>query len=131
MSNSGDKWCRHRTPFGDEYKTCKAGVNFHQFEPCDYKMHPCLGENMAARARCDKYDGYTAEELASKEAAQRARWERNGKIRAKIIEKCGEQRGSGTLECPCCEGGTVSYSRASNGHVHAKCSTAGCASWME
>jgi hypothetical protein len=40
--------------------------------------------------------------------------------------------GSGTLLCPVCGVGTLSYSRAAyNGHVHANCETDGCVRWME
>lgn len=40
--------------------------------------------------------------------------------------------GSGVIPCPICKSGKVNYSRAAyNGHVHARCSTAGCVAWME
>ena len=40
---------------------------------------------------------------------------------------------SGTIPCPVCGTGTVSYSRAGlyNGHITAKCDTFGCVSWIE
>ena len=40
--------------------------------------------------------------------------------------------GGGEIVCPVCESGALRYSRASyNGHVHARCSHAGCVAWME
>lgn len=40
--------------------------------------------------------------------------------------------GSGKMLCPICNKGELYYSRASyNGHVHARCSTENCVSWME
>lgn len=45
--------------------------------------------------------------------------------------KCGNG-GAGSLPCPVCKTGTIRYSVASvNGHMMARCSTAGCVSWME
>ncbi len=41
--------------------------------------------------------------------------------------------GSQTIDCPACGNSkTLSMSIAAyNGHVHARCATAGCVSWME
>lgn len=55
-----------------------------------------------------------------------------GKARKAIIEHCQDRcRCSGVLSCPVCEKGNLHYSRASNGHVHARCETPGCVCWME
>jgi hypothetical protein len=58
---------------------------------------------------------------------------RVGVARAAIVEHTRGQRGvSGQMKCPCCEGGTLGFSVAGyNGHIHARCSTPGCANWME
>lgn len=124
---SRDKWCRHRTPFGSDHPVCKVGVDYHQYMG-DYKNMPCLGENADARARCPQYSGYTDEEIAAHETEMNARFERLGIIRKAIIET-GLR--SGVIDCPACKTGKVGFSKASNGHVHARCSTEGCASWME
>lgn len=51
------------------------------------------------------------------------------------IEERGQKKANvtGQVPCPICELGTVSYSRAGryNGHITAKCSTAGCVEWIE
>lgn len=40
--------------------------------------------------------------------------------------------GLGQLPCPACESGTLHYSVAtSNGHLWGKCTTEGCASWLQ
>lgn len=40
--------------------------------------------------------------------------------------------GDGVIDCPTMCGGKVKYSRSPyNGHVSARCSTAGCVAWME
>lgn len=76
---------------------------------------------------------------AEKEADERiASYERGVKARgaAKADAKArGFAKGSGgigEIACPCCDGGKLRYSVASyNGHMHGRCSTQGCVSWME
>lgn len=37
-----------------------------------------------------------------------------------------------SMPCPVCETGTLEYSISShNGHIHGRCTTDGCARWME
>jgi len=45
----------------------------------------------------------------------------------------GDPSAAGLIDCPVCGGReTLGYRRAgSNGHVHARCLTPGCVSWME
>lgn len=131
-----NSWCRHRTPFTDEHPVCKVGVDYHAFPTPWYGpngMMPCLGETPEARARCNQYSGYTAEEIAAAESELSARFARIGAIRKAIIaEHDASGSTGGDMPCPACKTGIVSWSRArSNGHVHARCSTDGCASWME
>ena len=128
--SSGDKWCKHRTAFTSEFKTCKVGVDFHAFKP----PMPCLGEDPAAAlARCAQFEAHTPEELAAREAERDARMKRFGVIRPAIVEnvkKTGIR--SGSIPCPACKTGNVRYSQSSyNDHIHATCSTPNCASWME
>lgn len=54
------------------------------------------------------------------------------KARTAITDKHGKERGyQGDMQCPCCNTGTLMYSCASNGHIHAKCDSGKCVSWME
>jgi hypothetical protein len=121
-----DPWCRHRTPFTKEFPTCKVGIDFHKFDKA--KM-PCLGE---APGVCPQFANWTPEELAAREARIEQHMRAIGVIRPAIV---AQVKATGiraaTIPCPACKTGTVHYSQASNGHVHARCSTAGCASWME
>lgn len=135
-----DDWCRHRTAFDDAIKVCKAGVNYHQFQkspdgtiiPGYGALMPCLGQSAEAKARCPQYSGWTAEEIAAREADMEARLGRIGTIRKAIVaETKSTLSRSGVMPCPACGTGKVSWSMASNGHVHARCSTPQCASWME
>jgi hypothetical protein len=130
-------WCKHRTPFTKDHKVCKVGVDFHPFEKGAYttkpSLMPCLGECAEAIARCPKFEAYTEEEKEAGEKAFRERLIRMGTIREAIVAQINKTSiRSGSLLCPCCKTGTVSYSQSScNGHIHAKCSTPLCASWME
>jgi len=131
--SSRNAWCRHRTPFDTkQYPVCKAGVDYHTFDQRHDRM-PCLGETPQAKAGCDQYSGYMAEEIAAAEAERTARFARMGTIREAIMAE-HETTGSngGQMPCPACKTGTVAWSRArSNGHVHARCTTPDCAAWME
>jgi hypothetical protein len=42
-----------------------------------------------------------------------------------------EQDRRGTVECPICKGKLHLSQSSYNGHVHGKCETSGCVSWME
>ena len=67
------------------------------------------------------------------EEAVKASFERMWAIRCAIVaehEKTGHE--AGILACPICGTGKVYWRRArSNGHIHARCTTPDCASWME
>jgi hypothetical protein len=52
--------------------------------------------------------------------------------RTAITDKHGKDRGyQGEIDCPCCGTGKLRYSCASNGHIHARCTTYKCTNWME
>jgi hypothetical protein len=55
------------------------------------------------------------------------------KARTAITDKHGLDRGyQGLMDCPICGTGKLHYSCAnSNGHIHAKCDSGNCVSWME
>lgn len=59
--------------------------------------------------------------------------ERYLRARKAITDKHGEGRGvGGEMPCPCCKDGILRYSIAAyNGHIWGKCSTTGCAQWIE
>lgn len=73
------------------------------------------------------------------EAEMNARLDNIGKAREAIVKACGGpwKKGakgcSGAINCPVCsKPDALAFSRSGyNGHIHARCSTEGCVSWME
>lgn len=133
-----DTWCRHRTAFDREkFPVCKDGVNYHEFRetlPGLTWLHsmPCLGESPEAIARCPKYSGYTDAEIEQRERDVEASMNRVGAALKAIREHTKGKRGlQGQISCPSCSK-TLHFSVAAyNGHVHAKCETQGCVSFMQ
>jgi len=83
-----------------------------------------------ATAPCPKLEYPTQEEIAREDEESAARFEKIVTARAAIMADVGES-GLGAIICPVCKCGTLTYTIAMNGHVHAKCSTDGCVCWME
>jgi hypothetical protein len=133
-------WCKHYRGM-HENTQCEAGVAFDSLEHHGTKLFwescPCFGPE--ASGKCESAAYPTAEEMAAHDAEMTARFERTCKARDAIVEHLGGpwKRGTpashGTMDCPVCNAvGSLRFSRASyNGHIHAKCKTAGCVSWME
>lgn len=139
MSKESDLWCRYRTPFDkDKHPVCKVGIDYRKF-PQNFKLIPCIGANPDSKVLCPSYSPLTKQELQEKEDRIQARFKRIGEIREAIVETVkksgnppkGREVVTGRIPCPCCKTGTVGYSQASNGHIHAACSTKDCAYWME
>jgi hypothetical protein len=71
----------------------------------------------------------TPEERAKLRAEWKKRLVQIGVARQAILDT---KQGAGEIECPVCKSGRLRFSVArSNGHVHAKCTTRLCMSWME
>lgn len=145
MGRTGRKqFCNHYRALAT-YDTCEVGIPYISVASRvhtdgktypDFGRLPCISGHENA-APCDKCQYPTAEEIAAHDADIHERFGRIGKIRAAIVQslggpwKKGMMGASGSVTCPCC-GGNVRFSRAGyNGHIHATCSTADCASWME
>ena len=133
-------WCKHYN--GAINATCKAGVTYTEVQlgfGTPQLSLPCFKDRNPLGATCDKCSFRTPEEVAALEAEQRKQFERIGTARAAIVAalggpwKKGTAGAMGSLDCPVC--GTVAglhFSRAGyNGHIHARCETTGCVSWME
>lgn len=99
-----------------------------------FKRLPCHAEN-GLQDRCPHYCEPTTEELAEQEAATAKMVTDYMTTRKAITDYIKEQNlpksCTGRLTCPICEQGEVLWSRASNGHIHARCTTAHCVEWME
>lgn len=118
--------CKHFT--GIMNKACAKGIAYADVRDASgsgpYKF-PCL----SACDSCLQREYPTPEEVD----AEHREFERhfNGTVLARPAILKTKQK-SGAIDCPLC--GTASALRfavASNGHVHAKCDTKGCLSWME
>ena len=128
--------CRHFN--GIQNTKCEAGVEY-RWAPVELTM-PCIPKHINGRATwpCDLFE-IMSQADAEKEADERlAMMERGVKARHAAKEDAKLQGfgrghgGYGSIPCPSCEGGTLRYSVASyNGHMHGRCSTKGCVSWME
>lgn len=134
----GDTWCRHRTPFDREkHPVCKIGIDYHQFREDVPALGwlsrmPCIGENSDARTRCPQYSGRSPEELAEEERELELHLDRIRGAMVAIREATKGRRGlQGKIVCPSCSK-PLHYSVARvNGHVHARCETEHCVSFLQ
>lgn len=147
--------CKHFTGIGND--VCRAGVKYTEVakdhDAIEYRHAgtsaaskpyvsrrslPCIVKHNLGGAVCEKCELPTAEEEAAEEREMQAAFERMVKARAAIVAhlgpwKKGQGSPRGAIDCPCCgQQRGLAYSRAgSNGHIHARCVTPGCVSWME
>lgn len=128
--------CKHFN--GVQHDACDAGVKYEGFrQPNGRLALPCLNDQSAPA--CDKCVLPTAEEVAAARKLMEERFDNMVTARAAIVAhlggpwKKGKPGASGAIDCPCCgKPGALHFSRAGyNGHVHARCESAGCVFWME
>lgn len=135
--------CRFFT--GTSHECCKADVNYRAIVggpdlgwglrlPC---YPPLKHEPAIEQVTCEKREYPTREEAERREDEDEASMERFGRAhkaakhdaRTKGYKK--NHGGVSQCACPIC-GGVLHYSVASyNGHMHGKCETPHCVSWME
>ena len=132
-------FCKHYAgvwgPGMADVLTCKAGIAYSDFAdrgaagwvkelPCctrDGKTGRCAGFTLPTKEEIEAHEAEVLDALRRAALAAAA-----GRHHAKMT---GETNGE--IECPNCKG-RLSYSIArSNGHMHGRCETAGCAAWME
>lgn len=123
--------CVHFT--GISNPCCEAGINYddvRQDSKNFLERFPCFRGGPDV---CELREFPTPEAVAAEEAHWGEAVANMIRARVAIVEHSGGKRGVvGSIACPCCEGGTLKYSVAGiNGHVHAACTTPGCAQWME
>jgi hypothetical protein len=140
--------CVHFTGIGMGGGTCKAGVRYadvtRAHDPLAYRREgssttyrtsrsfPCLASHNLGGAVCDQRCAPTAEQVAAEEAESERMLTDMLTARSGIVEQTKGKRGvSGSIICPRCLGPLHYSVAASNGHVHARCSTADCLAWME
>ena len=123
-----ERYARHCKHFnGLQNKQCEAGIDYNSIPKYDGAF-PCFGE-----FQCAKYEAQGAD-------AVRARFEEADKqfkglmvARQAIVDHTNGERGvAGKIPCPVCTVGELRFTIAKcNGHIHAKCLTAGCVAWVE
>lgn len=124
---------------GVEYESVKKpieftysyGKDFHKYK--SNAAYPCFKDEHGLTNGCNKCRFPSSDEIKAHDEETTGHITKMLKARAAIIAEIKDKRGvSGVMDCPCCDGGKLSYSRAScNGHVHARCSTKDCVAWME
>lgn len=115
--------CKHFN--GIIHDRCKAGIKY-----VPGHIDQCIGCGVDETAPCAKLEYPMPEEIARKEAETVAMMKNIATARKAIMADVGES-GVGEIICPVCNCGTLAYTVAMNGHVHAKCSKSGCVCWME
>lgn len=136
--------CKHFN--GLQNGKCKKGISYDSFgprKPMRVEL-PCLRTAPALYGREPRpqWDGVKACEIYEEQTkGEREQFEREVSeavakmfmVRKAIVEHTGGKRGvDGTIDCPACGTGKVRFAVAGiNGHIWAKCSTQGCAEWVE
>jgi|SRR6267154_1394007 len=140
--------CHHFN--GAQNECCKAGVNYSDLAgPIEGRAlrMPCTNPVVFAKRReelgyklaeCSKLQRTTQAEAEKEAAGVIGHGDRmmiacaaaHSDATSKGLKKGAG--GSSSMPCPLKCGGTLQYSVASyNGHMHARCDTEGCTSWME
>lgn len=133
-------WCKHYRGM-HEKESCEAGIQFKQLPIYGQKdffdLCPCFGPQ--PNSCCDKAIYRTAEKLAAIDAERNIRFQNIGKARNAIVVslggpwKKGTLGSSGCIDCPVClVEKSLRFTRIGyNGHIHARCNTKDCVSWIE
>ena len=139
-------WCvnyRYQPGKRGAEQTCEAGVNYQELAgggegfggrvPCYLKDDGSIRNTNAVE--CAHFRPPTAQEIADHEVWIKARMDMLGVVMMTIRPWRDAHRHhdfAETVDCPACKTGQLHLSIARyNGHVHGKCSTEGCVSWME
>lgn len=117
------------------HDTCAVGVSFNamQTEAKNlgvrwFEAIPCF-KGEGRKLTCSRCAFPTPEEVEAEVAECDASFGRIKRARAAIV---ASKKTHGEIDCPNCKGGKLRFSVAKlNGHIHAACSTKGCAAWME
>lgn len=105
-----------------------------------YKAMPCFLDKKTHRPSnadaklCDKLRPPTAEEVETHERWFRAHMDKMRVVMTTIMPWRQKHKGKSAreeIECPACKGRLHLTIAATNGHVHARCETPDCVSWME
>jgi hypothetical protein len=127
--------CVHFT--GIQNKTCKVNVLYEKARDESTKpfKFACLDADTDV---CPLRQYPTREQVDADNAALERRMD-DMRIAIPACREDAKQKGfgkghggQGSIACPVCKTGTLRYSVAGyNGHMHGRCSTQGCMSWMQ
>ena len=132
------KTCVHFN--GIQHDTCEAGIRYDSIHGSGpgWAAHMVCLQDPKATARCGSLTLLTrpeAEKLVDERKERMERFlicvgEAHNHAKAQGLKR--GNGGAGEIPCPARCGGTLRYTVASvNGHMHGRCSTNGCVSWME
>lgn len=136
-------WCIHyrynRDVKKDQPDTCEAGVDYKRWRGVTHASQPCFlddktGESKPNALPCEHLRRPTAEEIALHEEWRKARMNRMAVVMTAITPWRKAHKGKSAhevVECPICKGRLHLSIAAYNGHIHGRCETADCVSWME
>ena len=128
-------WCIH---FQDMTRNdfCEEGVRYSTL-PNMFNQKPCFMSNaLTADDRlksCPKFRGPTQDEIVAHEAWATGRLAKTLAVMESIKPWRDAHRNESfaeVVDCAACKG-KLHLSIARNGHVHGRCETDGCVSWME
>ena len=134
-------YCQHYTTKpGLNGISCAAGMNLAEIKkvptgPSGYLMGPCIGGHDLTNPHehCPNWIRRTREHGEARADAIEASLNRMrvvGSVVAEWRKKLPRGKAE-VIECPACKGRLHLSQAASNGHVHGKCETNGCVSWVE
>lgn len=129
-------WCIHFRSMG-KYDTCEKGVRFDSFKGADAKMDrmPCFTTPVGVeKAPCEHRRVPTQEEVVAHKEWVRGQTHLLGTVMIGILpwrEKWQGRNHHEVVECPACKGRLHLSIAGSRSHVHGRCETVNCVSWME
>ena len=121
---------------GMQNPCCDASVNYEQVggtAPGLFLRMPCRPSFRldVPKLVCEKRAPATEADVAESERIRLESLDRMRAIATALLP-LRKTTTQGAFPCPACKSGTVRYAIArSNGHAAVKCSTPGCAEWME
>ena len=137
-------WCVHycaspTMQAKDQTWKCGAGVDLHKaWDGVKFDERPCFldkkGNPNPGALPCEDLLRPTPEEIALAEAHTKECMDRMMVVLGGIADWRVKHKGKSHAEvvvCPACSGRLHLSIAAYNGHVHGKCETSGCVSWME
>lgn len=135
-------WCIHyrynRDVKPGQPDTCEVGVDYEAWRGIRFDVRPCFltenGHSKPGAARCPSLRRPTTEEIAAHKVWLDNRMDLMGVVMVGIGPWRAAHKGKSAaevVECPACKGRLSLSIAANNGHVHGRCETEGCVSWME